>query len=372
MLHLHSKLPSIRPLWERVPLLARYLTAFILLLAISGGLWLNARTQARNVVRFHIGQSIYAFNDNDFDTSISQADAVLAQNAKDVDALLAKATTLAQKGSITFTETTYATQAIALAQQALTIDPKNSDAWRIIGYSYEIMQRYPEAHDAYAKSLALNPNNVATISQNAHAFDLQGDLTQAEAGYRKALAIEPNIDQANMGLGRILLAQNKPQEALQYFTTAQQISGNVRTRAEASYSVGMTNNILGNTAAVAPAMKQATTIDPSYSLGWVGLGDALFAQALATSSTLSLVQSNALIGESINDFQKAINLAPYQAAASVELGKRLIVLGNTKAGIQMLKEAALLVPNDITLSAPNKTGLLGNIEHTIEVASKLK
>ena len=370
MLHLHSKLPSIRPLWERVPLLARYLTAFILLLAISGGLWLNARTQARNVVRFHIGQSIYAFNDNDFDTSISQADAVLAQNAKDVDALLAKATTLAQKGSITFAETTYATQAIALAQQALTIDPKNSDAWRIIGYSYEIMQRYPEAHDAYTKSLSLNPNNVATISQNAHAWDLQGDLTQAEAGYRQALTIEPTIDQANMGLGRILLAQNKPQEALQYFTTAQQVSANVRTRAEAAYSVGMTNNILGNTAAVAPAMKQATTIDPTYSLGWVGLGDALFAQALATSSTPT--QSNALISESLSDLQKAINLAPYQAAASVELGKRLIVLGNKKAGIQMLKEAALLVPNDITLSAPNKTGLLGNIEHTIEVASKLK
>ena len=367
-----KKLSFVRSYWKKVPLLTRYLTALVILLALAGGLWFYARTQAKNLVSLRIGTSINAFQNNDFATSIAQADQVLTQDPKNVDALLAKATTLAQEGSINFQETTYAPQAIAIAQQALAIDPQNSDAWRIIGYSYEIMQQYPQAHDAYAKSLALNPNNVATISQNAHAFDLQGDLTQAEAGYRKALSIEPNIDQANMGLGRILLSENKPQEALKYFTTAQQISGNVRTRAEAAYSVGMTNNILGNTAAVAPAMKQATTIDPTYSLGWVGLGDALFAQALATSSTLTLAQSNALITESIGDFQKAINLAPYQAAASVELGKRLIVLGNKKAGIQMLKEAATLVPNDITLSAPNKTGLLGNIEHTIEVASKLK
>ena len=367
-----SSISFLKSKLQKVPPLARYLSAFVILLAIAGGLWVNARIQTVNIARTRIGNSIYAFQNNDFATSIDQANQALKQDPKNVDALLSKATTLAQEGSITFQETIYAPQAIVVAEQALAIDPTNSDAWRIIGYAHEIMQQYPEAHDAYAKSLALNPNNVATISQNAHAWDLQGDLTEAEAGYRKALTIAPTIDQANMGLGRVLLSENKPQEALKYFTTAQQVSGNVRTRAEASYSVGMTNNILGHTSEVAPAMKQATIIDPTYSLGWVGLGDALFAQALATSSTLTLAQSNVLINESISDFQKAINLAPGQAAASVELGKRLIVLGNKKAGIQMLKEAAKLVPNDITLSAPNKTGLLGNIEHTIEIASKLK
>ena len=367
-----KKLPSIRPLWERVPLLARYLTAFILLLAISGGLWLNARTQARNVVRFHIGQSIYAFNDNDFDTSISQADAVLAQNAKDVDALLAKATTLAQKGSITFAETTYATQAIALAQQALTIDPKNSDAWRIIGYSYEIMQRYPEAHDAYTKSLSLNPNNVATISQNAHAWDLQGDLTQAEAGYRQALTIEPTIDQANMGLGRILLAQNKPQEALQYFTTAQQVSANVRTRAEAAYSAGIANKMLRQYDKVAPLMTQATTIDPTYSLGWVGLGTELFRQGVATSTKLTDTERNTLVNDSMNDLQRAINLNPRQSEATAEFGLQLVILGQKTPGVQMLQEAQKLIPGDITLSAPEKTKTLNTISAVLAAVEKLK
>jgi cytochrome c-type biogenesis protein CcmH/NrfG len=113
-----------------------------------------------------IVSAVTAFNQNDFATAIADSDTLLASDHNNIDALLAKAITLAQKGSIEFKEAEYGTQAIVVAQQALAIDPKNSEAWRIIGYANEIQQKYDEAHTAYAKSIALNPKNVAAISDD--------------------------------------------------------------------------------------------------------------------------------------------------------------------------------------------------------------
>ena len=357
---------------QKVPLLARYLAAFVVLLAVAGGLWVSARAFAIHQNWLHIGSSVNAFNGNDFATALAQADAVLAKDPKNVDALLVKATILAQEGSLTFTENTYAPQAIALAQQALAIDPTRPDAWRIIGYAYEIMQQYPEAHDAYAKSLALDPYNAMTISQNAHAFDLQGDSVQAEAGYRKALTLSPTLDQANMGMGRVLIAQRKPQEALNYFTNAYRYSQNTRLRAEASYSAGIANAMLNNNDAIEPLMAQATTIDPNYPLGWVGLGTILFDQSISTSTNLSGAQRNALAGRSFDDLHTAFALYPNQSAAIEQAGLELLVFGKKQQGIQMLQEALKSIPLDITLTATEKATSLLRVKALIAAAQAHK
>src|ERR1700722_2237404 len=117
-----------------------------------------------------LNQSLSDFNKGDFSAAISSLDSALAKDPKNTDLLLLKASTLAQEGSLQFKEAEYGNQAIAVAQQVLVIDPQNSEAWRIIGYAYEIMQNYPAAHNAYQKSLALNPKNALTLSQEAHAY----------------------------------------------------------------------------------------------------------------------------------------------------------------------------------------------------------
>ena len=86
----------------------------------------------------------------------------------------------------------------------------------LIGYSNEIMQNYPAAHDAYAKTDD-GPLDALTIGQQAHAYDLQDEIAKAEAGYRAALAIDPALDQAQVGLARVLLTQGKTDEALTLF-----------------------------------------------------------------------------------------------------------------------------------------------------------
>jgi tetratricopeptide (TPR) repeat protein len=319
----------------------------------------------------YLQDGIHAFNNNDFKTAIDNANALLAKNPNDVAALIAKAAVLAQEGSITFQEKDFGAQAIAVAQQALAIDPNNSEAWRIIGYSNEIMQNYADAHTAYAKSLALNPKNTLTLSQEAHAYELQGDLKKAASGYRAALAIDKNLDQAQVGLAGILVLTGNLAEALPLLTSASMQSPNVRLRAEAAYTAGQVYGALKDPADAKNFMQSATTIDPTYPLGWAGLGLVLFNEALATSATDSTSTRQHLITTSFQSLQKAISLNKYQSAAYYQYGIELAALGQSKTGATFLNEAAKIVPDDITLNGTEKKVMLSRIKYALTLPAPI-
>lgn len=295
-----------------------------------------------------------ALDANDFTSALQNADAALASEPDNVVALLNKATALEQQGSLQFKEKELGTQAIALAQQALAINSKSSDAWRIIGYAYEIMQRYPEAHDAYSKSLALNPANAATISQDAHAYDLEGDYTRAESGYTQALQIDPNLDHARMGLARMLVARGKLDDALAQYKLVMQSSSNARQKAEAAYSAGVIQNAQKKTAEAEVLMRQAIDLDPSYAQGWGGLGEVLFAESVNQAKIGSDTGLAKLVDESLAAFGKSIALNPNLANAQLQLALSMVALGDDQRALTVINETIKTIPNDITLSAPSK------------------
>ena len=302
-----------------------------------------------------------AFNKNDFAGAVAQADAQLAADPNNIRALLLKAGTLAQQGSLTFNERTYALQAIDIAHQVLALDPKNDEAWRIIGYANEIMQHYGEAHAAYNQSLAFNPHNVMTLFDNAHAWDLQGKLDQAETGYRAALALAPDLDQAHMGLGRVLTAKGDTDGAISQFTQAAASTKNVRLRAEATYSAGILIQSRGDTKTAEQYMRNATTIDPSYPLGWAGLGTVLFTKAMSTSSPMNETDQQAAVQESLTDLDKAIKLNPNQTVAHIQFATEFALIGHADDAINILEKTKRIVPGDITLNATDKAATLQHI-----------
>ena len=71
-----------------------------------------------------------SFNANDFSAAQKLIEQNLSQNPADVASLLLKAESLAQQGSLEFKEKEFGVQAIAVAQEALSHDPQNADAWR--------------------------------------------------------------------------------------------------------------------------------------------------------------------------------------------------------------------------------------------------
>jgi TolB-like protein len=65
--------------------------------------------------------------------------------------------------------------------RAITLDPRNALYRRWLGDAYVALQRYSEADEAYAKALALEPNDWLAHANRALALISQGKLTEARA-----------------------------------------------------------------------------------------------------------------------------------------------------------------------------------------------
>ena len=319
-----------------------------------------------------ITDSYQAFDNGDLDGAIAVTNNILSSNPDEIQALLAKASALAQKGSLEFKEQEYGMQAIAAAQQVLALDPNNSEAWRIIGYANEIMQNYSAAHDAYNKSMALNPQNSLAVSGDAHAWDLQGDMDKAEAGYRRALSLGANNAAAKVGLARVLVYEDKLDEALQLYISVANAPGNTRQRADAAYSAGQIEEMQSAYADAEAHFRSATTLDANYALGWTGLASELFRQAFSNETQVSSDQGAALVNEFLADLQKAIALNPNQSLAHYQLALEMLVMGRRDDALLVLKGLQKqIIGNDITLSAPAKKALLEKVTSAIKGVSAM-
>lgn len=307
-----------------------------------------------------------AFNSNDTRGAIELVDQVLARRPSHVEALLLKATALAQQGSLQFQEKEFGAQAIAVAQQVLAIDPDNVEAWRIIGYSNEIMQNYVDAHEAYAKALEIDPQNAQVISQNAHAYDLQGDAAHAELGYFQALQIDPTLTQAQLGYARSLLRDGRIDDALVLFRKVAREAANAHNRAEAAYSAGVILGAKNEHAQAEELMRQATQENPEYALGWVGLGAELFVKSVDTSLSLSTEERQALGAQSFAALQKALEINPAQTLARLQLGMQLGAMRRFDEAFRELELAKQLAVSDITLGTIEKAAMIQRVEGTMQ------
>lgn len=294
-----------------------------------------------------------AFNSNNFTSANAILDARLSTHYSDIEALLLKAITLAQQGSLQFRENEFGPQAIAVAKRVLAIDPKNADAYRVIGYAHEIMQEYDAAHDAYNTSLALDPNNPLTLSQQAHAYDLAGNNGMAEEGYRKALALAPSLDQALMGLGRIL-SSGRPEEAFTAFNAASISTINVRVSAEAQYSAALIRWGQGDHVTALSLVNSAIVRDPNYPLAYVGRAQLSFSKATDKKTPLSADARDQMIERSFEDLERALSLNEFQTLAHYQYALQIAAVGHPDTGLKVLHVAQLVLPKDITLTANEK------------------
>lgn len=316
-----------------------------------------------------LAAAVVAFDKNEVDAAIALADEVLAKDPDNVKALLTKAVALAQKGSLEFREEEYGMQALGLAQKVLQMEPENIEALRIVGYSNEIMQQYEEAHTAYERAIELDPGNVLVIVQNAHAYMLQGDSNAAEEGYRRALEINPELPEANMGLARSLAGLDEIDDSIRLYESIVQTASNARVRAEAAYSAGMKYRVKEDFDSAEKYFRLATTIDETYALGWMGLAGLQFSRSLDLLPTAeNRSEKEVFVTESFAYLQKALALNPNQASAHFQLGIQLIAIGNIDQGILILEKTKSVIPEDITLTSPEKPAMIQRIDSAIENA----
>lgn len=96
-------------------------------------------------------------------------------------------------------------------RRATLQDPKNADAWNMLGYSSRWAGKYPDAFDAYGRALALEPFHRGANSYLGVAYVRTNDLTKARAQLAKLESICGNKDCDEYKLLDKAIADYKPQ-----------------------------------------------------------------------------------------------------------------------------------------------------------------
>lgn len=330
----------------------------VLLVVIIGGAIFYTKRNTTKIIE----QTMQEFDSGDVDAAIISAQKLLKSNPNDIDALLVLAATYAQKGSITFKEEENAKLAIEYAQKALLVDPNNSEAYRIIGYAYEIQEKYEDAHINYDKAISLNPNNSLALSNKGHAYDLQGDLTQAESLYKKALEVMPANEHALLNLARIQVRQEKYDDARETIDNLISVARDSHLKADgyqlSAYIAYTEQDFDLATTEIEKSISFNSKVPQSWVLkAKIDLGTAL---DMETEQEL-----RSLIARAREDIKKALEINPNQASAYQLLSEIEIITGDKTAQVEMKKRALEAVELDITLGKSEKDALRSYLNASI-------
>ncbi|MBV8886171.1 MAG: tetratricopeptide repeat protein [Chroococcidiopsidaceae cyanobacterium CP_BM_RX_35] len=128
-------------------------------------------------------------------------------NPQQLNALLEEGRRLVDAGDFS--------DAIALYQQAATLDRTNPEIYSGIGYLQDRQRNYSAAVAAYQQAVALAPKNSQYQYALGYSLANSGDNVGAAAAYRQAVQLNRKDVNAYLGLGVVLFRQGKYTEAMQ-------------------------------------------------------------------------------------------------------------------------------------------------------------
>lgn len=307
------------------------------------------------------------FASNNIDEAIRKSEELLAANPNDIEALSLLASSYAQKGSLEFKEKEYGIKAIEAAKKAIKLDPTNSEAFRVLGYAYEIMGDFSSAITNYNAAISLNGGSAAAYSNRGHAYWLMGDLLKAQQDYEKALSIDSSLAYAQATLARIYISEAKYAQARDLLMRATKNAATVRQKAEIEQLIGMSYLSEFKYDESINHFNAAINIDGTLESAWASRAYARF-YSLAESST-STRSEEAFVGvvESVfADLEQTTKINPNYAHAYYLAAKVSELLGQKVQASHLYDLASQKAETDITLNAADKQGLKELISEDIK------
>jgi Flp pilus assembly protein TadD len=235
-----------------------------------------------------------------------------------------------------------AAQGLALADQALALDPGEGNAHNQRGLALIHLGRYAEAEAAFAQAIEIEPENALYWSNLAGALRQLNELGKAERMLLdKALRCDPMLGMAHFNLGLVYLKADRPDLAAVAMTRALELLPPPEA------------------AEVGPFLEQ--TRDPAR---WLRLGDLLLAhgepqgalEAFAQAEQLGAPTLDAAVGRGVALIclekweqaeawlQAALLSAPEDARAYNNLGLIAQARGEREEAQGLFKRAAALAP----------------------------
>ena len=92
-------------------------------------------------------------------------------------------------------------EAQAICEALLLRDPRNAAAWHLLGFTRQGTGRPTDAVDAFARAVALKPDQPEYHFALANSQRVAGRLDDAIESYRRALKLRPDFADASLNLG---------------------------------------------------------------------------------------------------------------------------------------------------------------------------
>ncbi len=107
----------------------------------------------------------------EYDRALAQLELARSRAPNNANAMLSISLVKRRQGRIE--------EAIANQEEAAKLDPLNQDVGANLGRSYRGLRKFNEAHAMFDRALAIDPNDLGTISQQAEVYTATGDLERA-------------------------------------------------------------------------------------------------------------------------------------------------------------------------------------------------
>ena len=291
------------------------------------------------------------------------------RRAADLDPTLADP--LARLGWLLYEKQGKATEAKALLQQSLELDPNHERGRYTLGLVHQREGELDSAATAYADLLERIPSAEAH-RQLGLTYLQQGELERAQRSLQEAARWSPYDPQTLVGLGQAMARQGKVDSARLILKRAEKIRQEEEelrplrddatrhpNRPQSHFNLGVAYARMGRLALAQQAYRRALATDPSYGRAYKGLGtlamsvgeleqaEILFAEALARDSTLATAHNNlGLIyhargrhAKAVAQFEAAARDAPQQAPLWANVARAYRDLGQATQARQAAAKA---------------------------------
>ena len=297
-------------------------------------------------------------NEQDFNILLPILEEKYENEPNKIENVLNYANVLANIWSLKRSEKDYWNFAIKFANYALNLDPNNSEAYRIIWYANEIMENYDDAFTAYDKSIKLDENNALAYWNRWHAYGLVWKTEEAEKDFLISYKLDSSNSHVLMNLARGYLSKWEDKEALKYFKEVVKKSTNIRFKSEALFSIWNLQINDKNYKDAEETFINSIDIDPNFELGYIWLAKTQFLLFLKQVKKNKETADNSLVDSAIENYNKSIEINPNKTLAYYQLALLYMDVWHYEETEKNFIKALEVIPNDITLSKPEKEAML--------------
>ncbi|SMF40754.1 Flp pilus assembly protein TadD, contains TPR repeats [Tistlia consotensis] len=216
-------------------------------------------------------------------------------------------------------------EAESLYRAILRREPRRAEAWHLLGVLAGQCGNLPASLELLDQAIELDPRPALYHENRAKALRRLGRTEPAEAAYHAALARAPRQVGLHLGLGTLLLADRRPEEALEPLRRATVLAPGDAS-AHATYAAALAQ--LGEATRAEMALRKAARLDPEQPDHWRNLGHV--------RRQLGKLEA---AGEAL---ERAVATAPDDAEARYALGLHRLQLGDLAGGwpLTLGREAA--------------------------------